>query len=91
MRRPAVRSGDLRPHAPSSLGELTLGNGVLVVSLPVADQKRPVQLTFERGAPGRGERVGSVGHRVQPASTEEHWQTRHVVWQAHGGARICDP
>lgn len=73
------------------LATLTLGNGVLVVALPVADQTRPVQLTLERAGPGRGERVGSAGHPVQPASSEEHWLTKRVIWQAHGGARTFDP
>jgi HSP20 family protein len=73
------------------LATLTLGNGVLVVALPVSAQTRPARLTLERVGPGRGERVGSAGHPIQPATTEEHWETKRAVWQAHGGARVFDP
>jgi hypothetical protein len=73
------------------LATLTLGSGVLVVALPVAAQTRPAPLTLERVGPGRGDRVGSTGHPVQPFSTEEHWETKRAVWQAHGGARVFDP
>jgi len=85
------RELELPQAADGGLATLTLGNGVLVVALPVAAQTRPARLTLERVGPGRGERVGSVGHPVQPASTEEHWETKRAVWQTHGGARVFDP
>ena len=43
-------------------GTVTYGNGVLVVTLPVAEQTRPATLLLEALGPGRGERVGITGH-----------------------------
>ena len=55
------------------LANVTYGNGVLVVVLPVAEQMRPARLTLQELSPTRGERVGSAGHHpIQPRSTEEH-------------------
>ena len=76
--------------ADGELATLTFGNGILVVALPAVAQTRPARLTLERVGPGRGERVGSVGHPIQPASTGEHWETKRAVWQTHGGARVFD-
>jgi HSP20 family protein len=59
------------------LANVTYGNGVLVVVLPVAEQPRPARLTLQELSPTRGERVGSAGHNpIQPRSTEEHWRAK---------------
>ena len=66
------RELDLPAAVDGTLGTVTYGNGVLVVALPVAEQTRPARLSLEQVGPGRGQRVGSAGHPVQPLSTEEH-------------------
>lgn len=53
---------------------LTYGNGVLVVALPVAQILRPAQLTLPRIGPDRGERAGNAGRPPHPATlhAEQH-------------------
>jgi HSP20 family protein len=41
---------------------VTYGNGVLVIALPLSQRSRPAHLTLEKVAPARGERVGHSGH-----------------------------
>jgi HSP20 family protein len=41
---------------------ITYGNGVVVVALPISDQMHPACLTLERMTPTRGERRGNAGH-----------------------------
>jgi HSP20 family protein len=43
---------------------VTYGNGVLVVSLPIAEATRPATLTLERTGPARGEGGGAPARRV---------------------------
>ena len=54
-----------------------LGNGVLVVALPSARRTSPARVNLERVGTRRGERVGSVGHPVEPRSTAEHVPAAH--------------
>src|SRR4051794_652879 len=71
------RELDLPVAVDGELANVTYGNGVLVVVLPVAEQLRPARLTLQEFSPTRGERVGSAGHRpIQPRSTEDHWQAK---------------
>ena len=71
------RELDLPVAVDGELANVTYGNGVLVVVLPVAEQLRPARLTLQEISPTRGERVGSAGHRpIQARSTEEHWQAK---------------
>jgi HSP20 family protein len=59
------------------LANVTYGNGVLVVVLPVAEQLRPARLTLQEISPTHGERVGSAGHHpIEPRTTEEHARSR---------------
>jgi HSP20 family protein len=44
------------------LANVTYGNGVLVVALPVDSQTRPATLRLEEVSPTRGSRVGNAGH-----------------------------
>ncbi len=44
---------------------VTYGNGVLTVALPISEQMRPARLTLARIAPTHGERKGNVGHPPQ--------------------------
>ena len=41
---------------------VTYGNGVLMVALPISEQTSPARLTLERVAPTHGERKGNAGH-----------------------------
>ena len=41
---------------------VTYGNGVLMVALPISDQTSPARLTLERVTPTRGEHRGNAGH-----------------------------
>ena len=48
---------------------VTYGNGVLMVVLPISDQTSPARLTLERVTPTHGEHKGNAGHLatcVQP-------------------------
>jgi hypothetical protein len=66
------RQLDLPAAVDGALGTATYGNGVLVVALPVAGLTRPARFSLETVGPGRGQRVGSAGHPIQPLSTDEH-------------------
>jgi HSP20 family protein len=46
---------------------VTYGNGVLVVALPISEQTCPARLILERITPTHGERKGNAGH--PPACT----------------------
>jgi HSP20 family protein len=41
---------------------VTYGNGVLLVALPISEQTLPAHLVIERITPTHGERKGNVGH-----------------------------
>jgi HSP20 family protein len=41
---------------------VTYGNGVLMVALPISDQTSPARLTLERVTPTHGEHRGNAGH-----------------------------
>jgi len=41
---------------------VTYGNGVLLVTLPISEQILPARLTLERITPTHGERKGNAGH-----------------------------
>jgi HSP20 family protein len=40
---------------------VTYGNGVLLVTLPISEQTQPARLVLRRAAPTRGKRKGNVG------------------------------
>lgn len=54
------------------LANVTYGNGVLVVALPVVEQTRPARLVLEEIGLAQGQRVGNAGHPVRPLTTAEH-------------------
>lgn len=68
------------------LANVTYGNGVVVVALPLSDQTRPAQLTLDTIGQARGERVGNSGHPVTPRTSEEHRAAKAAEQAAHGGA-----
>lgn len=41
---------------------VTYGNGVVTVALPISDRTVPTRLTLERVTPTHGERKGNAGH-----------------------------
>jgi hypothetical protein len=53
------------------LATVTLGNGVVVVALPLAERTQEALLSLEPMVPGRGLRVGSSGRPVEARSTAE--------------------
>ncbi len=53
-----LRELDLPVPVDAELATVTYGNGVLVVTLPLAERNRPAHLTLERIDSTRGERVG---------------------------------
>jgi HSP20 family protein len=55
-----------------TLATVTYGNGVLVVTLPIAERMRGVRLTLEDVGSAHGEHVGSAGHPVRPVTKHEH-------------------
>ena len=53
----------------AACANVTYGNGVLMVVLPISDQTSPARLTLERVTPTHGEHKGNAGHLatcVQP-------------------------
>jgi HSP20 family protein len=46
----------------ATCANVTYGNGVLMVALPISQQRLPARLALERLAPTHGERKGNAGH-----------------------------
>lgn len=46
----------------ATCANVTYGNGVLLVTLPISEQTSPARLTLERVAPGHEEHKGNAGH-----------------------------
>ena len=44
---------------------VTYGNGVLVVAMPISDEMIPGRLTLETVGPAHGEHVGNIGHGLE--------------------------
>jgi HSP20 family protein len=74
---PYHRTLDLPNPVNGTLATATYGNGVLVVTLPIAERTTAAQLSLDPIGIGRGERVGSIGHPIQPSSTAEHARVAH--------------
>jgi len=51
----------------AACANVTYGNGVLMVTLPISEQTLPARLMLERVTPTHGERKGNAGH--PPACT----------------------
>jgi len=56
------RELELPAHVNGGSANVTYGNGVVTVALPISDHAVPTQLTLERLAPTHGERKGYAGH-----------------------------
>jgi len=44
---------------------VTYGNGVLVVAMPISDMMYPGRLTLQTVGPAHGEHVGNIGHGLE--------------------------
>jgi len=66
------RDLDLPNSVDGTMTNVTYGNGVLVIAMPVSDTHQPARLTLETTGQARGQRVGHAGSDVMPHSTEEH-------------------
>lgn len=66
------RELDLPIGVDAELANVTYGNGVVVVALPISERTRPARLSLEPTGQARGERVGSQGNTITPTSTSEH-------------------
>lgn len=63
------------------LANVTYGNGVLVVTLPLADRTRAAQLSLNSVGPAHGERIGSHGNPVRPTTAAEHHARGADTWE----------
>lgn len=70
---------------------VTYGNGVLVVALPVAQQTTPARLRMQPFHDDRGERAGNAGHPPHPQTTAQHQVNAMKQWLAHGGSPPAEP
>ena len=69
---PYCRELSLPSPVDGRLANVTYGNGVLVVVLPIAEEVRPAHLGLGTVGPDHGERVGNAGHPIHPLSNAEH-------------------
>ena len=78
---------DLELPAPVNGNEanVTYGNGVVVVVLPVAAQTTPAHLRMESIYDDKGERVGNAGHPPHHITTAQHEANLVDEWLLHGG------
>lgn len=78
---------DLELPAPVNGNEanVTYGNGVVVVVLPVATQTTPAHLRMESIYDDKGERVGNAGHPPHSMTTAQHEANLVNEWLLHGG------
>lgn len=67
------RALDLPEPVDGALANVTYGNGVLVVVLPLAQQTRPARLKLGAMGPTRGELAQSAGHPIRPHTIQRNW------------------
>ncbi len=60
-----------------TIANLTYGNGVLVVALPIAGKTSPAKLGLDAIGEARGEHAGNQGHPVRAISNAEHLAAVH--------------
>ena len=56
------RELELPVEVDAACANVTYGNGVLMVTLPISEQTSPAQLALARRTPTHGRRKGNVGH-----------------------------
>ncbi len=69
------RELDLPEAVDGELANVTYGNGVLVIVLPVARQTRPARLMLGAMGPTRGEYARNAGHPVRPHTLQRKWMS----------------
>lgn len=67
---PYHREIELPQGVDGQRANVTYNNGVLVISLPVAETTTTASLTLETVSPTQGERVGNTGRNTQPPGNE---------------------
>lgn len=69
----------------ATMANVTYGNGVVVVVLPISQQTRPARLRLQEVAPDTGQRVGNAGRPPRPVTTQEHAEAIRRKQERHGG------
>lgn len=64
---------------------MTYGNGVVVVAMPIAEKTAPAHLRMQTIRDTKGERVGNAGHPPHPMTTAQHEANLVDEWLLHGG------
>jgi HSP20 family protein len=80
-----ARTLDLPCPVDGASANVTYGNGVVVVALPVAAQTRPAHLILDSIGEARGERVGNQGYPIRAVANGDHQAL------AHAAARRASP
>jgi HSP20 family protein len=62
---PYHRQIELPTNVDGGRANVTYSNGVIVVSLPIAERTTTAELTLEEVEPGKGERVGNRGRNLE--------------------------
>ena len=70
-------------HVAGGLATVTLGNGVVVVALPLAERTQEALLSLEPMVPGHGLCVGSSGRPVEARSTAEFLDAQQRLAAEH--------
>lgn len=73
---PYCRELPLPSPVDGTMANVTYGNGVLVVALPMAAVTHPAHLGLETVGPDHGERVGNAGHPVRRVIAAKHQHRR---------------
>lgn len=79
------RQFSLPQNVNAELANVTYGNGVLVVALPLAERMTGAHLTLEALGLAHGERVGSAGELIEPTTTDEHLANQRLAQVEHSG------
>ena len=82
---PYHRELDLPASVDGSMATATYGNGVVVVTMPVAERTSAAELRLDPVGMGHGERVGSSSYPVRRLSSEEHRSTKTRMQSEHHG------
>ena len=82
---PYHRELELPTSVAGDMATATYGNGVVVVSLPVAQRTSPAEVRLDPLGMSHGERVGSAGYPVRPVSSDEHRSAKNRLQAEHNG------
>jgi HSP20 family protein len=68
------------------IANVTYGNGVVVVALPIVERTHPAQLKLDQIGEARGERVGNQGYPIHAIANKTHQAAAHPRTKATVGA-----